>query len=184
MADLLHETLSQDLTFISMTARRMITSRDLSELPEIADTADAMAASLRTILLELKQPAEQPLREIVTRAATAPAKRGNARLLIDVDPELSAPLAQKVAIGRVVREAVANALRHGAARSITISAERSDSTLLLQISDDGNGFDPAAERRVDAFGIDAMRNSIESLGGAFRISSRPGTGTTLRIELP
>ncbi len=185
LADLLHETLAQDLTFISMTARRTMNRAGAEEaMWEIAELADQMAASLRTILLGLKQPAEESLRDAVARLATPIARRSEARLVIQVPDAVPASLEEKVTLGRVVREAVANAVRHGRADSILVTAQRDRQGLRLAVEDDGSGFDPAAPRRLDAFGIDGMRNSIESIGGSLTISSRAGDGTRVVVELP
>ncbi len=184
LAELLHETLAQDLTFISMTARRPSGADSPEPLAAIADAADRMAAALRTILLELKHPAEEPLRDIIGRVAGPVTKRTGTRLLVDISARITAPLEQKVVLGRVVREAVANAVRHGQASSIAVRAERDERGLRLQITDDGSGFAPGNGRRVDAFGIDAMRSAVEGLGGSFHVSSAPGQGTSVEVIVP
>jgi NarL family two-component system sensor histidine kinase LiaS len=184
LAEVLHETFAQDLSFISMIARRTTAQDAPAAMHEIADVADRMAGSLRTILLELKQPAEEPLRDVLARVGMAVAKRSGTRLLVTISPQIRASLEQKVTLGRVVREAVANAVRHGQARSIVVRAEQGQDRITVEIEDDGGGFDPRESRRVDAFGIDGMRSAVESIGGTLHISSRPGGGTSVRVELP
>ena len=104
----------------------------------------------------------------------------------------SAPLAAaaKVAVYRVVQEALNNAATHGNASSMEVTASVRPNTLVVEIADDGSGFsqsDIAGERRAGErprLGIRGMRERAELLGGSFQIASRPGGGTTVVASIP
>lgn len=90
-------------------------------------------------------------------------------------------------IGRVVREGVANAVRHGRARSIRVELRREPGRVRLELKDDGSGFDPAQLKglaRQGHLGLAILRRAVKARGGRLRISSRPGTGTRLLVTLP
>lgn len=88
----------------------------------------------------------------------------------------------EVAAYRMVQEAVSNALKHSRAAQLSIQATRSELLLNLMIEDDGRGFDPAAAG--GGMGMANLRARAAEFGGAVRIDSREGRGTTVVIDLP
>lgn len=91
---------------------------------------------------------------------------------------------------RIAQEAIHNALRHGKARQICISLKRDDGQVVLEIRDDGVGFDAEARRRTPAtgrnrgFGLEIMNYRTGILGGTFRVTSQIGLGTDVRCIVP
>jgi PAS domain S-box-containing protein len=89
-----------------------------------------------------------------------------------------------VEVVRIVGEALTNARRHSGARHVRVSARGTDDSICIEVIDDGQGFDPAAEpSRSDGAGIQGMRERAALLGGQLEIRSAPETGTTIRFEL-
>lgn len=83
---------------------------------------------------------------------------------------------------RCVQEAANNAIRHAHARSLRVALHADADALVLEVADDGRGFDPA---RADAgHGLAGLRARAARLGGQFTIDSAPGAGTRLRWRLP
>jgi signal transduction histidine kinase len=93
------------------------------------------------------------------------------------------PAASRLAVLRIVQEALTNAAKHahGAARAETV-IERDGAWVLLQVADDGAGFAP--EGAGTGVGLASMRERAEGAGGSFAWSSAPGLGTTLTARLP
>jgi signal transduction histidine kinase len=87
---------------------------------------------------------------------------------------------------RIANEAVHNAVRHAAASHVTVELRGDgDMLLALEVSDDGHGFDPGdPELRSRHLGLTSMEERAAELGGRLAISSAPGNGTTVRLELP
>jgi signal transduction histidine kinase len=81
------------------------------------------------------------------------------------------------------REALANVIRHADATTANVRVESRRSSVVVEIEDDGCGFDSAAARDGH-FGLDSMRSRAEEIGGLFRIVSSPGAGTIVRVEAP
>jgi signal transduction histidine kinase len=59
-----------------------------------------------------------------------------------------------------------------------------DGTAMLRVRDRGVGFDAAARRRPESFGLASLREEVEALGGSLAVASAPGAGTELQIRLP
>jgi signal transduction histidine kinase len=87
----------------------------------------------------------------------------------------------KTCIYRVVQEALHNCARHSHATSVRIRVEQARDRLLLNIQDDGRGFDV---RHTKGLGLLGIQERVTRLGGTCQIHSQPGSGTTLSVELP
>jgi signal transduction histidine kinase len=83
---------------------------------------------------------------------------------------------------QLAREALSNVGRHADAASCRLSLYRRGALAILEVDDDGKGFDPSAVRRGD--GIANLERRTAALGGKASIESSPDQGTTVRIELP
>lgn len=110
-----------------------------------------------------------------------------------VDPQAGeCSLPTKIAIYRIVQEALANGYRHGGATRQSVRLRRTDSLLQLAVTDDGGGFDTERvlrfERNVAVegghFGLRGIQDRVALLGGSFSVRSRPGKGTELSVSLP
>jgi PAS domain S-box-containing protein len=89
----------------------------------------------------------------------------------------------EIAVYRVAQEALGNALRHAEARNIDLVMHREEGRLVLEVRDDGRGFDRTAPR-TDSLGLASMEERALALGGRLEIASRPGQGTCVRLECP
>ncbi len=89
----------------------------------------------------------------------------------------------EIAVYRIAQEALGNALRHADARSIDLMLRSDADTLVLEVRDDGRGFDRTA-RRTDSLGLASMEERALALGGHLEIVSSPGKGTRIRLTCP
>ncbi len=112
---------------------------------------------------------------------------------LSVEPELGdCALPTKIAIYRIVQEALANGYRHSGADRQQVVLSRADSSLRLTVADDGAGFDAErvlwSERDVAVegghFGLRGIQDRVAVLGGSFSVRSTPGRGTELNVTLP
>jgi signal transduction histidine kinase len=85
---------------------------------------------------------------------------------------------------RIAQEALHNALRHARAGRITMRLEENGEGVGLSVSDDGVGFDPgAAALRARRLGLTSMEERARELGGRLEITSAPGAGTSVHLEV-
>ncbi|NPV87192.1 MAG: PAS domain S-box protein [Anaerolineae bacterium] len=83
----------------------------------------------------------------------------------------------------IANEALNNATRHSAATQMEVSVRRRAGCAVLQVSDNGNGFDPAAPKR-GGMGLISMRQRAEKAGGVIEITSAPRKGSTVTVRIP
>ena len=93
------------------------------------------------------------------------------------------PPEDSIHIYRIVQEALNNVTRHSKARQAWVAVEESDGELVLEIRDDGQGFDPAAAQG-EGLGLLGRRERAEHLRGVFTLHSAPQHGTAVRVRIP
>jgi signal transduction histidine kinase len=81
------------------------------------------------------------------------------------------------------REALANVLRHSRANYAHVAVKQFDTGVALFVADDGCGFDPRAAH-AGHFGLDSMRSRADEIGAFLDVTSRPGAGTVVHVEVP
>lgn len=89
----------------------------------------------------------------------------------------------KIMLWKCCRELVHNVVKHAAARKLTITLEGDASGVVLEVADDGCGFDPAVPRDpgADRFGLDSIEERLRDFGGRMQIASAPGRGARVRL---
>jgi signal transduction histidine kinase len=101
-------------------------------------------------------------------------------------------LPTKIALYRILQEALANGYRHAGAARQTITVERLGASVRMSVMDNGRGFDPPQvlerEEHVGVegghFGLRGIQDRVAMLGGSFALDSAPGQGTVLTVVVP
>jgi signal transduction histidine kinase len=101
------------------------------------------------------------------------------------------PMSHQVALYRVLQGALSNVLKHASAKNVKVSiGSMKGSVLIMVIEDDGVGFASEAKKGRPSFGLTAMGERVEVLGGRIHIQSRPASahgkshGTRIEVDLP
>lgn len=84
-------------------------------------------------------------------------------------------------LAAIARAALSNSLHHAEARRIRVRLAAEGPDVVLEVGDDGRGFDPL--RAGEGLGLTTMRQRAERLGARWEIESAPGRGTTVRVRL-
>lgn len=192
MAREIHDTVAQGLTGV------------ITQL-EAADQAIGHPATLRRHLANAADLARTSLAEArrsMQALGPGPLERGR---LEDALDELVADWSQlhgvpatatvtggavprsteiEVALLRVAQEGLANVAKHAAAHRVGVTLSRLDDRLVLDVRDDGHGFDPDAVNGSISFGLTTMRQRVAALGGELVVESAPGSGTALSASIP
>jgi signal transduction histidine kinase len=186
----LHDEVGQSLGALLVDLGRL--SANVPEgLPELKDQLDGMklvaertVQTVRNIALLLRPSMLDDLglvaalewqgREVSRRSDTE----------VDVQSENvsdNLPDEYRVCIYRLVQEALNNTARHSGAKNAQVKVKQNGERIVVRVSDDGHGFDPA---RARGLGILGMEERVRRLGGSLRIESGPDRGTTLEAALP
>ncbi|MEU6279388.1 sensor histidine kinase [Streptomyces sp. NPDC047028] len=195
----IHDTLAQGLSSIQLLLRAA--ERALPGTPEHAtasryvDQARQAAvdnlAEARRFVAALAPPALEgtTLADALARlCATTSARHPVTARFHRTGEPVPLPTAHEVALLRIVQSALANTVRHAGATTVHVTLARPAGHVVVDITDDGTGFDPARlpapDPEAGGFGLTAMRARAQSLGGTLTIDSTPGHGTTLTARLP
>jgi signal transduction histidine kinase len=191
----LHDSVSQTLfsTTLHTRAAQKAAQQDGATLSgplgraltAIADLTRSAQSEMRALIFELgHDPAEDGLVTALTKHASRLAARDG--LTIEVrgpDGRLALSSAAETQLFAIAREALANVVKHAGASSARVGVEVLPGGVLVEVRDDGRGFDPAAGH-PGHFGLDSMRSRAAEIGGLLTISSTPGLGTVVRVEAP
>jgi two-component system sensor histidine kinase DegS len=160
-----------------------------TELRFLRDLLRRELGDVRGFLNQLRPPVldELGLNGAITDAAATQAALSGLRIAT----ELEAPTSglndpSQTVVLRVVQEALQNVRRHAAATNVVVATGLEDGQWVLEVRDDGRGFDTGAvaARGRRNFGLQFMRERAELVGAQFEVRSRPEAGTVVRLAIP
>ena len=164
-----------------LPAEDRITQEQIGRIKKAAETA---VKSIRDIALLLRPPMLDDLGLVpaLEWQARETSRRGEMEVEVHAE-ELKGDLPDEVKVGiyRLVQEALQNAATHAHAKNATVLLKRERNSVVVEIIDDGKGFQP---ERTRGMGILGMEERVRQLGGDLAIRSTPGKGTAVHAELP
>jgi len=155
-----------------------------ADLDAIGDLLTRAMEELHDVIFALRPPDLDDLGVVaaIERYVAQITRAGlDSRLEVAGEPPALTPEV-RLAVYRIVQEALHNALRHAAADEAVVCLETVDGRLRVTIWDNGAGFDPDHPARPAALGLLGMRERAAAIGASFAVSSRPGDGTSVVIE--
>lgn len=194
----IHDNLAQTLSIVNLQASHIDTLLENGETGQ----AQVFLAEMKTMVAE----AHTDARDAIFSLRTGPKSMQefiqmladylerfrrnydvNTRLL--VAPNESAmrmPAETAIQLTRIIQEALTNIRKHAAASNIRVRLEQQSNQLLIDIEDDGQGFDPAKleTTRNEQVGLRVMRERTEDLGGQMHVATASGQGTSISVCIP
>jgi two-component system sensor histidine kinase UhpB len=184
----LHDEVNQALTALLLrieAAAHEAPPRLRDELAETKRLANQAMGELLDLARQLRPTAldDHGLVAALRTHVREQDRRGSANVHFWADPTLGdLPTDVQVVIYRVAQEALVNAARHSGATRIEVSLERAGSIVILLVTDNGSGF--AFDEEAKGLGLSGMRERALLVGGRLEMDSRPGKGTTVKLEVP
>ncbi len=189
----IHDELGQQLTAIKMDVA-WIDKKTPAEaeqvkfkLKNIITLLDSSNLSIRKILNELRmgilehQTIEEALRwqgQQFTDNTGIPLEFNCPKPIIKTDEAIA------TCLFRVFQESLTNITRYAKAKKVTASLSQDEQFIIMDVEDDGRGFDSTELRTTKSFGILGMKERVASLNGKFELITAPGKGTRIEIKIP
>jgi signal transduction histidine kinase len=188
----LHDSVTQSLYSLTLFAEW---GQDLLRAGQAEPARERMARmgqvarqalkEMRLLLYELRPTAleQDGLVGALQQRLAAVEERSGVEVHLMAEPLDDLPPAVEEALYHIAQEALNNALKHSAAGHVAVRVCRDEVGLMLEILDDGVGFEPAAVSGKGGMGLNSMRERVEQLGGRLEIQSQPGQSTRVRVNL-
>jgi two-component system nitrate/nitrite sensor histidine kinase NarX len=188
----IHDGIAQTLAYLKIQAAQMLGYFNTGKLDNLES---ALSASYQTLseayndarreIEDLRNVAEVDTQEWVVNLAMR--FRDDTGIAVDISNlQLDAriPLSVQSQLIRIVQEALNNIRQHAQAEKVTISGHVKQEEAVLEISDDGIGFEPEYVETGPRYGLIGMRERADMIGGEFQIISMKDRGTKVRVTFP
>jgi signal transduction histidine kinase len=189
----LHDLVLQDLAYAVQAAQAYRHTRKEHEgegalnLTELIASLRRASQGLREAIYELRagEAVGRALARAVEDLVVLERRRSRAiEVELTVQEGVPTKLPEEVCKGvlLVVREALTNARRHSSARRVRVTLGATEEEIVVEVSDDGVGFDP--RQSTQSVGLGAMRERTALLSGSLEVFSEPDEGTRVRLRVP
>ena len=185
----LHDGVIQSLFALGMSLQGLASSSSDTDIARRLEAAvedvDQAIRDLRNYIFGLRPGilADRQLDQALKELATEFGARSGVVTVVDVEGEAASSLASLAGeVVQLAREALSNVSRHGEATTCRVSLRRGAAGIVLEIDDDGRGFD--VDTTTWGMGLRNLRDRAETLGGKLEIESTAGDGTTVRATFP
>ncbi|MGD8243956.1 MAG: GAF domain-containing protein [Anaerolineae bacterium] len=189
----LHDSVTQALygtTLYAEAATRQLATGEVElagdHLRELRDTAQEALREMRLLIFELRPSIldSEGLVNALRARLEAVEERAGLEVELRLEGEIAFPTAFEEGLYRIAQEALNNTLKHAFARRVSVSLEQDERVLILEIADDGVGFDPSTAVEGGGLGLDGMIERAVQMGAELVLDSKPGAGTRVRVEIP
>jgi signal transduction histidine kinase/HAMP domain-containing protein len=188
----LHDSVTQavyGVTLYAEAATRLLATGQVdvatSHLQELRTTAQQALREMRSLIFELRPPVLEQEGLVAALQARLESVEARAGIGTELKIDGESPLPKEIEEGlyRIAQEALNNVLKHSEARNVRLYLRREDGAAMLEVSDDGIGFDPVADGEHGGLGLGGMEERASLMGANLTIRSNPGGGTTVRVEV-
>lgn len=179
----IHDGLAQYLFAVSTHASMLEAGADPAvALPRLKEAAAAAQQEAKFAVLALSSASgNAPFDAALRRYVEFLTADGALEVELEIDRTTRLGPDEQIELFRIVQEGLANARKHAGARRVVVTIAQSYGERYVTIADDGVGFD--GESKGAGQGMKNMRERAASIGGAFSVSSTPGSGTALHVML-
>jgi len=188
----LHDAATQTVFSMTLTAEaaRIALENEPEKAPGLVQQVQELAKDalreMRTLVRELRPGSvvDEGLVKSLERLASLRKKRDGLAVTITVRGDEEVGTEVKETIFRTAREALNNIAKHAGVKEARLDLSFGTEEIALLVQDSGKGFDPAGVRRPESFGLLAMRERLEAMGGSLVLRSAPGAGTEVDARVP
>jgi PAS domain S-box-containing protein len=188
----LHDSVTQSLyslTLLAEAGQRMIKAGERQQIEEnqtrLAEIAQQALQEIRLMVYELRPLLleQEGLVGALRQRLEVVERRAGVDAHLVLQGELDLPTELEEGVFRIAQEALNNAMKHARASAATVTIRAENGPVILEVVDDGHGFDPEAVRDKGGLGLVNMQERAERLGGELTILSAPGKGTIVKLSI-
>ncbi len=186
----IHDNVGQKLTLASLYTQQLAYE---NKAPQINDKIDNISQIINESLTELRQLSKSLTDDniadnTITNLLQQECERVNNTKKCSVTfgsnkKNILLPYQTKSILVRIVQEFLQNSIKHAGCKNIEVALRVNDDAILLQLKDDGKGFDTTIVNGK-GIGLNNMKKRTELIGGKYYLESQIGSGTKLDIEIP
>jgi PAS domain S-box-containing protein len=189
----LHDSVTQSLyslTLLAAAGQRSAQDgsqeRTLRNLDSISMIAFQTLKEMRLLVYEL-QPStlgSGGLAEAIQRRLDSVEEHSGMQTKFIIENEIDIPKPVEIELFGLAQEALNNSIKHGAATSVAVQLAERDGFIILEICDNGKGFDTKLAENKHGTGLISMNERVNNLGGHIKMTSAPGEGTCIQAIIP
>jgi signal transduction histidine kinase len=192
IASSLHDDVLQCL--YNVTIRTHVIKEDLrlgrlldldDDVPALLESSERAVEELRDVIHDLRKSSvgHAGLVETLGLLLVHLRDEANVEIVSSLDASLKADASTELLIYQIAREALTNSIKHASPTTIWVSLRSVGRSVSLSVVDDGLGFDPLGPRNDRHYGLALMEERAAMLGGDLKVSSQPGRGTSVSLEV-
>jgi signal transduction histidine kinase len=186
----LHDRIGQSLAYLAFQLDHIV-ERDTAgdpvsaEIGELREDVRGVIREVRDTLYDLRTDVSETvgMGDVLEQFVDRVSERSGLKIQIDADRNARLPLLQEREMWRVAQEALANVERHAQATAVRIVWRCDGQRALIEVTDNGVGFEAGRAGRLDSYGMLGMRERASSIGATLEILSAPSRGTRVRCVL-
>ncbi len=184
----LHDEVNQSLTGLLLRLEALRAKAPPEVIADLIETKSLANQAMADLLSLSRQLRPTALDDLGLKAALAGLvndveRRGSIDASFQADGDFADVSTEvQLVVYRVAQEAMSNAIQHAECHTVHVALSREDDQVALRVADDGQGF--SFDQATSGLGIGGMRERALLVGGALRVESRPGMGTTVRLGVP
>ena len=191
----MHDGMAQVLAYVNTKAQAVSELLSVGraeearqQLEQLAEAAREIYADTREGILSLRTPGgpDQPIAAALRLWAAQWQDQSGVSTEVLLDDQVRLEPAVELQLVRIAQEALSNVRKHARARRAELHLQQQSDGILLEIIDDGTGFDPVRTRggQFPRFGLATMRERAESVGATLVLDTAPGRGTRVLVRVP
>ena len=187
----MHDSIAQTLFYVGVElyeVENLVASGQgeeaRSELRTVREEIRATHHKVRAVIADLREQDElDDFGEEVRRTANEFAQRLGMKVSCEITGRVALPVSSRPHVLAIIQEALINAHRHGRTQQAKVRLMTVGEDTMIEVSDEGVGFDPAMVPREERYGLTIMEERAQIAGGQLGLDSVPGRGTHVSVYL-
>lgn len=176
--------LNSDATLLALAAGN--TEKAELRLQQLKEIAREAMTETRLLIYHLRPSIleEQGLMAALRERLEAVEARSGLEVALQIEDDVVLPAATEAELLKMILEGLNNIIKHARAKHVQLQITARSGYCQVILTDDGSGFDVATSARYGGYGLKTIEERLQQIGGTVSITSQPGAGTQVKMEIP